>query len=293
MFILFKFMKEETEIMSDKQILSKSKENLITIDPYSAQMLIIRSEMYIVYNYPHLVSTNQKLNNRDISEIIPENSAIFIIKSFTEEDIHKAIKYNVWSSTNYGNNRLNLEFKNRPVFLLFSTYKSNIFTGLAQMKSEVNFKNVFPLWARENWRGTFDIEWLVIKDVPFKEFREVKCEKREKKLNGEYNFISYSIKSLANSPDCQSVDTEEGKEIIKILIEYQNKNSILEHFEYYDRRQLNYEASLNMMTGNTYGFSEGMNMNMNNMNNMNNININMTNMTSDNIDENKEKTIMS
>ena len=29
------------------------------------------------------------------------------------------------------------------------------------------------------------------------------------------------------------------------MVDYQNKNSILEHFEYYDRRQANYEAYLN------------------------------------------------
>lgn len=221
------------------------KDSMVSIDPYTAQLLIIRSEMYIVYNYPHLITVNQKLLNEKIAEYIPSDAAIFVIKSCTEEDTHKAIKYNVWSSTNYGNNKLNNEFKKRPVYLLFSTYKSNQFTGLAQMKSEVNFKNVFPLWARDNWRGTFDIEWLLVKDVPFREFRNVPCEKREKKENGEYNFINYSTKSLSNSPDCQQVSTEEAKEIIQIMVDYQNKNSILEHFEYYDRRQANYEAYLN------------------------------------------------
>lgn len=225
------------------------KEGIVQIDPYTAQLLIIRSEMYIVYNYPHLITTNQKLMNEKVIEIIKEDAVIFVIKSFTEEDIHKAIKYNVWSSTNFGNNKLDSEYKlNRPVYLLFSTYKSNQFTGLAQMKSQVNFKNIFPLWARDSWRGTFDIEWLLIKDVPFKEFRGVKCEKKDKKLNGEYNFINYSTKSLSNSPDCQRIPSEEAKEIIQLMVDYQNKNSILEHFEYYDRRQANYEASLNLNT---------------------------------------------
>lgn len=219
--------------------------NGMMIDPYTAQLLIMRSEMYIVYNYPHLVTVNQKLINEKISEMIPSNAAIYIIKSCTEEDTHKAIKYNIWSSTNYGNNKLNKEFQTKPVYLLFSTYKTNQFNGLARMKSEVNFKTVFPLWARDNWRGTFDIEWLLIKDVPFREFKGVVCEKREKKENGEYNFINYSTKSLSNSPDCQPVPTEEGKEIIQIMVDYQNRNSILEHFEYYDKRQMNYESHMN------------------------------------------------
>ena len=215
------------------------------IDPYMAQILIMRSEMYIIYNYPNLGSLNQKISLLKTEDTIPENSSIYIMKSFTEEDIHKAIKYNIWSSTNFGNTKLNNEFKEKSVFLLFSAYKTTQFTGLARMKSEVNFKSTFPLWARDNWKGTFEIEWLVIKDVPFREFKSVSCEAREKKSTGEYNFINYSTKSLSNSPDCQRLHDSEGREIINIMIKYQNKNSILEHFEYYDIRQANYEKYLN------------------------------------------------
>jgi len=215
------------------------------IDPYTVQLMIMRSEMYIVYNYPDLVSINQKLINEKVDNLIPDNSCVFIIKSFTEEDIHKAIKYKIWSSTNFGNSKLNNEFKaGKKVFLLFSTFKANQFIGLAEMKSEVNFKNVFPLWARDNWKSTFEIEWVLIKDVHFREFRNVSCEKREKGVNGEYNFINYSSKSLTNSPDCQLVPLNEAKEIIQVMIDFQNRNSILEHFEYYDRRQANYETFL-------------------------------------------------
>ena len=68
---------------------------------------------------------------------------------------------------------------------------------------------MFPLWARDNWKGLFDIEWLLIKDVPFREFRNVKCEPKEKKQKGEYSFINYSIKSLLYSPDCQKLPLNE------------------------------------------------------------------------------------
>ena len=34
----------------------------------------------------------------------------FIIKSFTEEDVHKAVKYGIWSSTAAGNQILNKAF---------------------------------------------------------------------------------------------------------------------------------------------------------------------------------------
>lgn len=234
---------EEGTSKSNQQ--GDSNSNFQTIDPYMAQMLIMRSEMYIVYNYPHLANINQRSNYK-LTSLIPDDASIFLIKGFTEEDIHKAIKYNVWSSTNFGNTKLNNEYnKTKEVYLLFSAYSTSQFTGIAKMKSEVNFKNVFPLWARDNWRGTFEIEWLMVKDVPFREFRNVKCEAKEKKINGEYNFINYSTKSLNNSPDCQMLNTKEAKEMIDIIQDYQNRNSILEHFEYYDTRQANYEMTMN------------------------------------------------
>lgn len=60
-----------------------------------------------------------------------ENAKFYVIKSFNEDDIHKSIKYNVWTSTRYGNKKLNAAFCDAeanasetsmkcPVFLFFS-----------------------------------------------------------------------------------------------------------------------------------------------------------------------------
>lgn len=72
-------------------------------------MLIYRAEMYILMKYPHLIDLNKK--NSDIAQKISDNSKFFIIKSFSEEDVHKAIKYNVWSSTRNGNKTLHETYK--------------------------------------------------------------------------------------------------------------------------------------------------------------------------------------
>ncbi len=50
---------------------------------------------------------------------------------------------------------------------------------------------------------------------------------------------------MSISSDFQKLDSIEGKKIINIMIKYQNKNSILEHFEYYDIRQANYDNFIN------------------------------------------------
>ncbi|WRX34117.1 YTH domain - like 8 [Theobroma cacao] len=56
-----------------------------------------------------------------------ENAKFFIIKSFSEDNVHKSIKYNVWASTPHGNKKLDAAYceakekkETCPVFLLFS-----------------------------------------------------------------------------------------------------------------------------------------------------------------------------
>lgn len=55
------------------------------------------------------------------------DAKFFIIKSYSEDDIHKSIKYGVWASTPNGNKKLDAAYKEAqekpsacPVFLLFS-----------------------------------------------------------------------------------------------------------------------------------------------------------------------------
>jgi hypothetical protein len=43
----------------------------------------------------------------------------------------------------------------------------------------------------------------------------------------------------------------EGKKMIGILEKYVNTNTILEHFEYYDMRQENYEKNSNLQSPTT------------------------------------------
>ena len=51
------------------------------------------------------------------------------------------------------------------------------------------------------------------------------------------------VKCVSNSRDCQEVPTKEGLEMVDVVEKYFNSNTILEHFEYYDMRQENYEKN--------------------------------------------------
>jgi hypothetical protein len=47
-----------------------------------------------------------------------------VIKSYTEDDVQKSLKYEIWSSTDPGNKRLDKAFKENagrgPIYLFFS-----------------------------------------------------------------------------------------------------------------------------------------------------------------------------
>ena len=206
------------------------------IDEYTAQMILYRIDMYIHLRYPHLIDINNK--NKDIISTLNENSNFFVIKSYSEEDIHKSIKYNIWSSTPRGNQTLNNAFikckeKNGSVYLFFSSNKSGRFAGVAKMKSEVNENKRFPLWTKDNlWTGIFEVEWLFIKDVPFYKFNDIKIMLKEGITD-----------TVVLSRDHQEVPFNEGIQMMNIISNYNNTNSLLEHFEYYDIRQDSYEKA--------------------------------------------------
>lgn len=66
-----------------------------------------------------------------------------MIKSYTEDDVHKSLKYEIWSSTDPGNKRLDKAFKETggrgPIYLFFSVNASGHFCGMAEMMTAVCF----------------------------------------------------------------------------------------------------------------------------------------------------------
>lgn len=92
---------------------------------------------------------------------------------------------------------------------------------------------MFPFWTQDQkWAGIFEIEWIFIKDVPFREFKQIIIPMKD----GEKKCVS-------NSRDSQEIPFTEGLLMAEIFQKYLNSNTILEHFEYYDIRQENYERN--------------------------------------------------
>ena len=208
-------------------------------NPYFQQQILYRTEMYICSKYRNLIDINQR--NSKIIETINSNCKFFVIKSFSEEDVHKSIKYNVWSSSKDGNLTLSNAFRiaeegKGNVYLFFSCNGSGRYQGVARMKTPCDENKTFGLWTQDGkWPGLFDVEWIFIKDVPFKEFKNIIITMKD----GE-------VKPVSNSRDTQEIPFEQAKIMLQKIAEYQNTNTILEHFEFYDMRQDNYERNLEM-----------------------------------------------
>ncbi|XP_073283514.1 uncharacterized protein [Primulina huaijiensis] len=164
-----------------------------------------------------------------------ENAKFFVIKSYSEDDVHKSMKYNVWSSTPNGNKKLNSAYEDTrriaagdsrgcPVFLFFSVNASGQFCGVAEMTGLVDFLKDMDFWQQDKWSGSFPVKWHIIKDVPNPNFRHIILENNENK-------------SVTNSRDTQEICYQKGLEMLKIFNYYASRTSLLDDFMYYENRQ--------------------------------------------------------
>lgn len=176
---------------------------------------------------PMTVRHSPGLNGENF-DINPTFARFFVIKSYSEDDVHKAIKYNIWASTDTGNKRLDTAFRESaskgPIYLFFSVNASGQFCGMAQMTSAVDYEKKCDLWTQDKWKGQFQLKWIFIKDIPNNYLRHIRLENNENK-------------PVTNSRDTQEIFLEQGKEMLKIFQSFKSKTSIIDDFTYYDQRQ--------------------------------------------------------
>ncbi|ORX93749.1 YTH-domain-containing protein [Basidiobolus meristosporus CBS 931.73] len=151
----------------------------------------------------------------------------FVIKSFTEDDVHKSLKYHIWTSTEMGNRRLDKAFKENstrgPVYLFFSVNGSGHFCGAAQMLTPLDYSTNSTVWAQNKWKGIFSLKWIFVKDIPNAHLRHIIVP-----LNNN--------KPVTNSRDTQELNEEAGQDMLKMFLEYRHKASILDDFEFYEKK---------------------------------------------------------
>ncbi|XP_074307054.1 YTH domain-containing protein ECT4-like isoform X2 [Silene latifolia] len=179
---------------------------------------------------PSLIPDKEQYNKDDFPESF-KDVRFFVIKSYSEDDIHKSIKYNVWASTPNGNKKLDAAYQEAkgkpddcPVFLLFSVNASGQFVGLAEMVGPVDFNKSMEFWQQDKWSGCFPVKWHIVKDVPNNLLKHITLENNDNK-------------PVTNSRDTQEVKLEQGVQVVKIFKSHLSKTSVLDDFEFYEARE--------------------------------------------------------
>ncbi|KAL6545712.1 YT521-B-like domain [Orobanche gracilis] len=205
----------------------------------------------------------EKYNSHEF-HIEYDNAKFYVIKSYSEDDIHKCIKYDVWSSTANGNKKLDAAFreadaatsetgKKCPIFLFFSSTiilcwhcwhqigvgtrpspnkkvnGSGQFVGLAEMIGQVDFSKNMDFWQLDKWSGFFPIKWHIIKDVPNPVLRHIILE------NNENRPVTYSR-------DTQEIGLKQGLEMLSIFKNYSERTSVLDDLSFYENREKSLKA---------------------------------------------------
>lgn len=119
--------------------------------------------------------------------------------------------YNIWTSTNLGNKRLDNAMKKcSSVFLFFLVNESGKFSGVCRMKGAVNFEESANVWLNSKFKGYFPIEWLLVKDIPHKYFHHLKV-------------TNNNDKPVTYSRDTQEIPYAVAIDFIEIFANFQPK----------------------------------------------------------------------
>ncbi|CAG8560510.1 7706_t:CDS:2 [Cetraspora pellucida] len=199
----------------------KTNSNTGPITPISMKPISTFSAQYTANKY-----------NPDKFNCKPSNARFFVMKSYSEDEVHASIKYGIWRSTEIGNSRLDMAFRDNadkgPIYLFFSVNASGHFCGMAEMVSSVDHVTNNDVWGHDKFKGEFRVKWIFVKDIPNSQLRHIRI-------------INNENKPVTNSRDTQELFPEAGHEMLKKFFYYQNRTSILDDFKFHEKRQIEME----------------------------------------------------
>lgn len=180
----------------------------------------------IVEGFPHLEKVND--SNFNVEEVT-SNAKFFIMRSSNDDNIHKAIKYHIWTTTPNGKAALREAWQSfeenkldPEIYLVFTVVSSNQFLGVAKMTSNINDDESFRYWWEPcKWFGSFQIKWLFVKDIHHSKFEHMRQENSQ----------------IINLRDTTPINANIGKQILTIFKNFPNRPNIFEVFAYMDKRE--------------------------------------------------------
>ncbi|XP_071729828.1 uncharacterized protein [Rutidosis leptorrhynchoides] len=199
-----------------------------------------RAQTSIFNNGESESSTKSDRYNLDGFQTKYEQAKFYIIKSYSEDDVHKCVKYDVWSSTPNGNKKLDDAYREAeekvketgskcPVFLFFSVNGSGQFVGVAEMTGSVVYEKDMDFWQLDKWSGFFPVKWHIIKDIPNSQLRHIILE------NNDNRPVTYTR-------DTQEVGLQQGLEMLDIFKSHPSKASLLDDLSFYEDREKSLKA---------------------------------------------------
>ncbi|KAG1877655.1 YT521-B-like domain-containing protein [Suillus subalutaceus] len=181
-------------------------------------------------------------------DVRPGFARYFVIKSYTEDDVHKSLKYEIWSSTDPGNKRLDKAFKEcggrGPIYLFFSVNASGHFCGMAEMLTPVDYTRSSTVWASDKWKGVFKVRWIFVRDIPNANLRHIRLNNTQER------------KPVTNSRDTQELLPEAGQEMLRIFHTHPARTSLLQDFAFYELQAMQ-KMQVNQQQHQQGGTSDG------------------------------------
>jgi len=181
------------------------------------------------------------LSGRSLLPLPAQAPLFFVVKSYSEDDVHKALKYQCWSSTPAGNLRLDAGYAaaqaaGRRLFLFFSVNSSGHFCGVAEMASRVDLNAPSAaFWQQAKWSGQLSLRWHCVKDVPNAALRHILLQPAA----GEDCALPPCLlgKAVTFSRDTQQIPAAAGLELLRVFLEHPGQTTLLDDFCYYGRRE--------------------------------------------------------
>lgn len=102
------------------------------------------------------------------------------MKSANEDNIHKGLKYGVWTSSMKNNEELNKIWEQavankQEVYLIFSVYNQKRICAIGKLASGFLPKESFRYWQDDfKWFGSFKVNWVYVNDIEDQKFANIK-----------------------------------------------------------------------------------------------------------------------
>lgn len=169
--------------------------------------------------------------NHDLNEF--NNANYFVIRSKKTDDIHKAVKYGVWTSSPQNNSKIEKAFYNKQnangnTFFFYTFIGAPGFVGVARL-IEMDLKREFPFWGEiGRWIGVMHLEWVYVRDVEFDGLYDLK----EQGYDG-------SDRTMSEMTDGSRLNQQNAMKILDIMNKKQEMSAVFKKFLGHDNQEKN------------------------------------------------------